>query len=308
MEDFKRAILPCVASLIGLKRLIAMTQEPVIHIFYHVVADEYIPHITPLYKPKTIAEFEADLDYLQKHFRFIGMDDFRRHVIGEQRITQPSIVLSFDDGLRELQGRSAEVLSRRGIPATLFVSSAFVDNRAMFYRHKAALIIHHHPELRKQVLKIDYLHRAEIDAIAGRLGIDFTEYLRKYRPYLTVSDLQEMSRHHYTIGAHSIDHPHFALLSEDEQVRQTLESCAYIKKTFRTDYTCFSFPFSADGVGEGFYRRVLPDVDFLFDISGVGSALDGRKISRIAMEKYGGDARKSIARAYMTRWLKSFRT
>ena len=57
------------------------------------------------------------------------------------------------------------------------------------------------------------------------LGVDFETFLRQHRPYLTSEEIQTLRTQGFEIGAHSIDHPHYADLTLAEQVRQT-EHCA----------------------------------------------------------------------------------
>ena len=51
------------------------------------------------------------------------------------------MVLSFDDGLVECHQVIAPLLMTKGVPATFFLNNHFIDNRDLFFRYKASLII-----------------------------------------------------------------------------------------------------------------------------------------------------------------------
>jgi hypothetical protein len=47
------------------------------------------------------------------------------------------------------------ILRRKGVPATVFVNSDFVDNQDLFFRFKAALIIDKNKSIKFEILKIN---------------------------------------------------------------------------------------------------------------------------------------------------------
>ncbi|MDR2844055.1 MAG: polysaccharide deacetylase family protein, partial [Candidatus Symbiothrix sp.] len=259
LKSLKPFLVQLPAFLTGLHRLIRSTGEPVVNVFYHTVSDNYLPHIHPLYAPKSVRTFRQDLDYLLKYFQAVDIHAIRKHVSQEKKITQPSFHLSFDDGLSEVYHNALPVLMEKGIPATVFVNSRFVDNQELFFRHKAALII---DKLRRQkgvsaaiqkIKKINSADNALLDVVAAVQGIDFQDYLQQQQPYLTVEQLKTMQKNGFTIGGHSIDHPHYSLLSEEEQIRQTVESCLYVRDVFHEPALYFAFPFSDGGVKDTFF-------------------------------------------------------
>ena len=50
-------------------------------------------------------------------------------VEGSGKLDRRCLHLTFDDGFRELHDVVAPILLRKGIPATFFVNSAFIDNK-----------------------------------------------------------------------------------------------------------------------------------------------------------------------------------
>jgi peptidoglycan/xylan/chitin deacetylase (PgdA/CDA1 family) len=193
----------------------------------------------------------------------------------------------------------------------------------LFYRHKAALLINKLNErniskatqkevekrlnkgflrkipLKSQIRSIPYFEQELLNEIAGLLEVDFQEYLKTNKPYLTTGELLEMQRKGFSIGAHSISHFPFQGLNEAEQIRQTIESCAYVKKTFQETASYFSFPFSDEGISDSFFRAIDDEVDLSFGITGINVQNGGKHIGRIDMERNGRNAREIINKAFL---------
>lgn len=328
MKQFiKHKVLPVIASRMDVRQLIKQTDQPLINVCYHTVSDSYLPHINPIYTPKTTAGLENDLEYLLKYFRPVSVDEVLEHVKGRQAIQSPSFHLSFDDGLRGVYTVAAPILQRHGIPATVFVNTAFVDNADLFFRYKAALIVeqlsrygveHKIAEkadaiLRRtgldkgtlpfRVLKVDYLKRAVLDEIAELLDMDFTKFLKEQKPYLDSAELNKLKEQGFSIGSHSIDHPYYSQLNEAEALQQTIDSCNFVQKHFQMQNRYFAFPFGDEGK-RGLLAPLLREVDIAFGASGIKAEYDGCYLHRIDMEVPPMEVRKRINKAYLTHLLK----
>jgi len=276
------------------EKLFAFTKPVIIHPFYHTVSDEYLPHIRPLYTPKNQLEFTKDIDFLFRHFEPINIDRVYSYVKQGTLPLKRAFHLSFDDGLRGVYEVVLPLLYRKGIPATIFINTAFIDNKDLFYRHKAALIIDRMKEKTpssaikseiKKVLATSYPQRKWLDETAKLLEVDFQSFLTKHRPYLTTDELKDMKSKGFTIGSHSIDHPPYAEINEKEQIRQTVESCKYVKNNFQESNAYFSFPFSEAKIPDSFFNAVSLQIDLTFGISGMKTGNQGKHIGRIDMEK-----------------------
>ena len=125
------------------------------------------------------------------------------------------VYLIFDDGLREIYDVIASILINKGIPATFFISSAFLDNREMCYQHKVSLLLAKirkgvspgaegevkkillkmglsFSKLYEGVLKVDYKRKEALDEIAEVLLVDIQRYLNEKQPYLTSSQIEQL--------------------------------------------------------------------------------------------------------------------
>ncbi len=252
------------ASLLPMRMFRSGGPNHVLLPYHHLVSNKDVAHIQRLYSYKNEKVFTDDLDFLLKNYTPVHPDALYNAVHTGQSIPKGSFLLTFDDGLREVYDIIAPLLHKKGIPAIFFINPAFIDNKELFYRCKISLLIHElkqHNALRPLyagVLKvpvneknivhtlcsIDQCNAHLLDDIAAKTGYSFREYLEKQQPFLNREQLIALHRQGFTIGAHSMDHPYYKLLPEEEQVRQTIDSCRYVKELTGQTICHFSFPHS----------------------------------------------------------------
>jgi peptidoglycan/xylan/chitin deacetylase (PgdA/CDA1 family) len=276
------------AAMLSTKSLLKATGLKLIHPFYHTISNKPLLHIQHLYPVKNSEAFKADLDFLLQHFAPLGVKDFMELSRADSAPPKPSFLLSFDDGLSEFYDVIAPILLQKGVPAICFLNSAFIDNRDLFYRYKASLLVDaimRSPalveqiipltgsigDMKKHILSISYSERAQLDQIAEAIGSSFANYLSEQKPYLTSEQIVELKNKGFYFGAHSVDHPEYQYLNLEEQIRQTKESVEYVCNTFSLDYKLFSFPFTDYKVSKTFFDRLNAKniIDFTFGSAGL---------------------------------------
>jgi peptidoglycan/xylan/chitin deacetylase (PgdA/CDA1 family) len=273
-----------------------------------------------LYRHKSVSSFKTDLDILLKHFTPIGLLDFLDHVKRGRRLPERAFLLTFDDGFREMSDTVAPVLAAKGISATFFLNSAFIDNRQMCYLNKASLVVEALQQRRSRslaekvvrflrsrgipcdraesgTLSITYQQRAVVDELAEIVELDFDEYLAKFQPYLTADQTKALIQRGFTFGAHSVDHPRYSALSLNAQLAQTTESLRRVQEAFQLTYGAFAFPHSDDKVSREFFdtlgRSGLLDVSF--GTAGMVSDSAPNHFQRFSLESPAETADRIIA-------------
>lgn len=279
--------------------------------YYHAIYDHELLHIKHLYSHKSVQQFIMDIDFVLQHFTPISLAALLANNRSKIHPANKSFHLTFDDGFREIYDIVAPILLQKGIPATFFINSSFTDNRNLCYQHKASLIIEHllktnvsktvskkiaallqglngtGKDILQRILTIRYDQRDLVDEIGTILDIDFKDYLQKQRPYLTSEEVRKLIKKGFTIGAHSIDHPLYADLTLDEQIRQTTESVRFVKNTFNLDYGAFAFPHTDLGVSKRYFAEIAKSglVDVSFGTAGMIDDCIPRSIQRFSLEK-----------------------
>jgi peptidoglycan/xylan/chitin deacetylase (PgdA/CDA1 family) len=272
---------------------------------YHLVSDRPPPHVRHLYECRNVSQFKAELDWLLKRFKPVSLEDLQAASNAGKPLPERPIFFSFDDGLRECIDIVAPILRAKGVPVTFFISTGFVGNRSLCYRHKASLLVETYlqsggarkvqtrngeiasfDEFRRRVLQVKYADAIELDEYADQLGLHFDEYLSNERPYLDENDIASLISQGFSIGGHSVDHPRYSEIPFESQVAQTLDCLYALNARFSLPVRSFAFPFLADGVAERFMERMLsPEaLDLIFYTGSVRPDHNRRVIWRFGVE------------------------
>lgn len=252
-----------ISPLFSTRKLLA-AQAPFFLPFYHVVSKQPLPYILnyPVLNEK---QFLKELDFYLKYFHPVSL---------EELIKSPnpdSFHLSFDDGLKECAEIVAPILLKKGVPATFFVNSGFIDNKELFHRYKASLIateMRAHPDLEvenylhenkvplKDILQIAFSKRAVLDHAAELLEIDFQSFLETNQPYMTTTQVKDLHKKGFTIGGHSHKHPEFWKIPAKKQFKQIKKSMEWVNENVNPKIKAFAFPYTDDGVSGKLIKKI----------------------------------------------------
>ncbi len=280
MRKIPRFISRQIGYFCPAKQLFRMN-TPVFLPFYHTVSNEKLPYILN-YPYRNVAQFEKELDSFLKYFIPVSIEELTSGSFSEKKVFH----LSFDDGLRECAEVIAPILLKKGIPATFFLNTAFIDNKALFHRYKASLILsklHEKSDTEtekflaenglagKRVLAAGISQSDILDRAAEKLGIDFMDFLKKQQPYLTSEQVKKLMSGGFSIGAHSHSHAEFWKISAEEQVDEIRKSMAIIDELVKPRVKAFSFPFTDSGVPKQVFEAVRNKkiCDITFGTAGV---------------------------------------
>jgi peptidoglycan/xylan/chitin deacetylase (PgdA/CDA1 family) len=288
--------------------------------YYHMVSDQWVPHVSPLYGFRTVKQFTEDVDFFLQYFRPLQVDELLE---ADRNGGAPpgSFLLTFDDGFREMAEIVAPILRAKGVPAVFFLNSSTVDNSSLALHQKIGVLLHHlateaSPAAADSVASylrshgaraadapgalrsLGYEQRALLDPAAEICGLDFRGYLSAVRPYLDSEQVKRMLREGFSIGGHSIDHPHYADLSLEEQLRQTRQSMLFLRERFDPSRRLFAFPHNDDGVSRDFFETIFAEgaAEATFGTSAPYEDEIARNHQRFSMERTSEPARAILAR------------
>ena len=278
MRHFPRFVSKKLSPLFSTRKLLT-AKTPLFLPFYHAVNSKPLPHILnyPVIDEK---QFKQELDFYLKYFNPISLEELTKS-------PKPnSFHLSFDDGLKECAEIVAPILLQKGIPATFFVNSGFVDNIELFHRYKASLIaieMQTHPDAEvenylhengiplKSLLQVSFSKRVILDHAAELLEIDFQSFLEVQQPYMTTAQIKELHNKGFSIGGHSHKHPEFWKISEKKQLKQIKKSMKWVDENVNPKVKAFAFPYTDDGISGKLIKKIHDNgfCDITFGTAGV---------------------------------------
>ena len=294
--------------------------------YYHIVGDEPVAHVKHLYRFRSVAEFTADLDWLLSQFTSISHDELLANRRTGAPLPKNPFHLTFDDGFRETADCIAPILRAKGVHATFFLSSGFIDNQRLCHNEKTSLLMEHlHTRtagqqldkiealldahgipagtLSARFLSVQYPEREVLDEIARVIDCDFDHYLQAAKPYLSSDQVRGLLRDGFSIGAHGVDHPRFATLSLDQQLQQTQQSVDFLRQKFDLGEISFAFPHTETGVSKIFFERATREanVTAFFGTRGMMDDEISNLLQRFSMEKTSQPADWIVSKQYARR-------
>lgn len=171
-----------------------------------------------------VDRFEAIVRSLQRRGAFVDTARCVAMVEGREPVSGPTFHLSFDDGLRNNLTHAAPVLERLGVPATFFVSSAYLGaegrERSRYCRERLE-------------------HRAS-------------------SALLDADDCRELVDRGFEIGSHARTHRRLAALSDEEVRDEVIRSREELEAAVGRPCRWFAWPY---GGREDADERTLEAVD-----------------------------------------------
>jgi peptidoglycan/xylan/chitin deacetylase (PgdA/CDA1 family) len=280
--------------------------------FYHVVTDQAVPHIAHLYRFKNVREFNQDLEFLLRHFEPIALGDVVDALNGKRPLTRTCVHLTFDDGFREVHDIIAPILQRAGVAATFFLNTAFLDGGGIAHHNALSLLIDRlesrnkpvseatlrrldsllptdkqETNIKTRILSIRHAQKSLVSSLGELLDVDFDQYVRNTRPYLSAGEIAALVKMGFSIGAHSHEHLLYENLPVPTQVEQTRTCVNLLQTQFGIKTKAFAFPYNDDKVEQGFFSEVFDSslLEVSFGTSGLVSHFHPRNIQRVSMEK-----------------------
>lgn len=280
MPHFARLLSKNISRFWSEEKLFS-SKAPMFLPFYHLVSNNPLAYIQN-YHVINQKEFENHLDYFLRFFKPVSLDFIYKNPQSKEKVFH----LSFDDGLSQCSDIIAPLLKKKGIPATFFINSGFVDNKELFHRYKASLILSEleiHPDSetegflrkndinRENLLQAPFQKRDILDEAADMLRIDMGAFLQKQQPYMSTQQIQNLSDSGFTIGGHSHKHPEFWKISEKKQLKHVRKSMNWINENVPQKIKAFAFPYTDDGISLGFIKGLKDQniCDITFGTAGV---------------------------------------
>lgn len=214
--------------------------------------------------------FEQQMNYLKMNFNPVTFRQIIDAAEGKQTLPKRPVVITFDDGFDDNYHYAYPVLRKLGIPATIFISTSYIDQAKPFwfdwiaymivnqkvlgediFEHNIKLDISNLEQRRKLLSKVlDHLKKISNDE-----RLEFIQKLKqscdikppedgfKMSKALTWVQVEEMARNNIEFGSHTVNHPILTSITNDNELDyELIESKKSIEEHIGQDVQVISYP------------------------------------------------------------------
>ena len=270
-----------VSTALGLDRLFAFINRgrPIVLAFHGVTAKEpgslYNYEGSHLYRPI----FAGLMEHLASRYNVVSVEQLVDWLEGRAELPGRAVVLTFDDGYRNVITEAAPVLSGFGVPATVFVTADFVVKGNMLWPDRllgalavtgeksvtvepgtsaARYAIDGDGQKIRTLTKIlavckslpDKRRRDLVEHIVEQLGVNddsIKDAIEDFAP-LSERDLKDLEKYGISVGSHTRSHPILANFPAGKMKDELAGSRQIIERI--TNKPCVSFAYPNGGPGD----------------------------------------------------------
>jgi peptidoglycan/xylan/chitin deacetylase (PgdA/CDA1 family) len=276
-----------------------------------------VHEITPSFLDRTIRALK------RWKFDIVGMDEVCRRAVG---LNSPRrfVCLTFDGATRDLMTFAYPVLSRHGVPFTVYVPTAFPDGlgeawwlalEAVIARNDRIALVMDRKERRFELVEIsdkyrlyDFLHgwmrslepsdlSAAINDLRKRYSVDLAALSRD--AFMNWDDLAELAADpNVTIGSATVNYPVLANLKDAAAFREMSMGQAVAQSAFHRDIPHFAYPFGDRACFSRQHVMLAERAGFSSAVTAVSGVVQaGGKSNLHALPRIAWDGRQHSLRA-----------
>lgn len=214
-------------------------------------------------------EFDRHMRMVARECSPVGLDLVLDFLRGEADLPPNPVLVTFDDGYRDNHDHALPVLVRHRIPATFFVSSAYISDRRLFWWDRIAYLLHH---ARVSRVQLDYPTRlmlatrsppalhAALRLVKSYPGLNLERFLEQltraaHVPWhrdlerrladeliLTWDQVRALRDAGMNIGSHTRSHRVLFTLKPSELADELAGSRADLERELQTPVRALSYP------------------------------------------------------------------
>ena len=217
--------------------------------------------------PTTPRDFEKEIGYLRERYVFASLEEVVTSLQASKTIPPRTAVITFDDGYKDVYLNAYPVLKKNSIPATVFLSTDYIDTRNLFwwdivgyviwqtklnsldfgglgtYRLGSAQnrirAIGHFQEKLKSLA--DEKRREAIDTLVRTCDVAIPPDIGNEH-ILSWDEIREMGRNGISFGAHTATHPILTRMPLENARQEIIASKQRIETELGQEVVTFCYP------------------------------------------------------------------
>lgn len=220
---------------------------------------------------------EIILKYKQRGFIFVSLDQLANIISSKEKPERPFVAFTIDDGYLDNYTQALPVFEQQQVPFAIFVSSDFIDQKAILWWDTLEDLILKHDTLkigpneyrchtfqekwdvfrilREIILLFEPTKlKTALESMFAHYNIDLYEPIR--RQAMTWEHVKELSNHPLcTIGGHTVSHCVLNQISDDEFRKEIENNLKQLESVIGKPIHHFAYPYgSPNEIGEREYQ------------------------------------------------------
>lgn len=252
---------------------------------FHRVADAK-PYPWMSLSAFTLRAFEDRIRYICSKYNLLTLEELADRISRKQTLPQGSIVVTFDDGYKDMYLNAYPILRKYNVPATVFLTTGHIGTGELFWWDKIGYVIYNTRLDRIELNGISYSSRTiedkarTVDALILEANKESEEKKKALissmitvanvkvpdnlgeKLILSWSEIQEMSSNAIDFGAHTITHPILTRISLEQAKYEILQSRAEIQNRLNKPVHTFAYPRGHSGDFSGQIAMLLEQAGF----------------------------------------------
>ncbi len=185
-----------------------------------------------LFHDMSADDAKRNLNYLNRHYHIIGLNDYLEAVRGVGKLPNKAVVITFDDGHLS-NYKLYPIIEQLGIPVTIFLCSSIVGtNRHFWFRHSEAV--------KRDVEALKSMNNSERLQKLQTMGFSQEQEFED-RQALSCKEIEEM-KSKVDFQSHSCYHPILPKCDDVTSREEIVVSKQQLESSFGLDIYALSYP------------------------------------------------------------------
>ncbi len=250
------------AGILRLRSLLENRAGFRVLMYHHVlpVPDPFLPHVT-------VGLFGRQIDFLRQEMNVLPLEELAATLFRGGEIPPRSVALTFDDEYDDIHRHAFPILKARGLPATVFIATGFVDTDRVPWTDELGFLFG-----KTEKKEIEFDGRVSLEGVENRLRAlrrvkaalkalgeeDRRARFEDLRKQLAVAApnpvrvlgrraIREMAEAGISFGAHTVNHPILTRIPAEEAQREIADSKRMIEEISGRRAAGFCYPNGEEG-------------------------------------------------------------
>jgi len=261
-------------------------------IYFHRVADDKSYPWLAL-DAFGLREFEDRIRHICSKYNLLTLEELADRILRKEPLPKNSMVVTFDDGYKDMYLNAYPILRKYGVPATVFLTTGHIGSGELFWWDKIGYVIYN---TRSDTIEIDGISyplrtiedkQKTVDALVAEANRISEEQKKELvnsliavgnvkvpdrlgdKLTLSWSEIQEMSNNAIDFGAHTVTHPILTRVSLEQAKYEIVQSKAEIENRLNKPVSTFAYPRGKSGDFNGQIVTLLEQAGFKCAVTGI---------------------------------------